>query len=141
MAWQGQGQKTASLSLLVLPRTSRASLQRIAPMSPSFPRPLREGPLLGLGRLLVVQIRPASPGGHEHAGAGAHGGVRPVRRAVPSPSVGVLAGARPLREVLAESILSILRAEVVASPESCADPDACNTDDHYDNEDDPLPVG
>lgn len=42
------------------------------------------------------------------------------------------------REVLAQRVLALLLAQVVTPPYGGAYPDTCNTDDHYDDEDDPL---
>lgn len=44
------------------------------------------------------------------------------------------------REVLAQRVLAFLLAQVVTSPDGSAYPNSCNTDDHYDDEDDPLVV-
>ena len=42
--------------------------------------------------------------------------------------------------LLAERGLAILLAKVAAAPDAGADPNACDTNDEYDNHDDPLPV-
>ena len=95
--------------------------------------PASETPLLLL-RLLAVHAGGADRSGVEHAGAG--NVYRPGAAGVgnDSPRSG------GSREVVAESIDSVLLADVAAAPHAGTNPNADDSDDHDDEENHPLVV-
>lgn len=106
--------------------------------------PLGDNPLLlllCLLRLLLVNIGGGDGGGHEHARLGhVDGALTLLSGAAAAVAVRVGAGTGGGREGLTQGVLSILLAQVMSPPDTCADPDACDSNDDDNQKDNPFPM-